>query len=103
AKSPISLVGVYPMHRQIQLRLALLTASLAACTALTGLRAGDLPKPNGSTADAAKAERPATAAIKAKPLSPSIDRALAYLVGQQQQNGGWGQGGGRRNDLNNGG
>src|SRR4029077_11450848 len=91
------------MHRQIRIRLAVLIASLAACTALTGLRADDLPKPSGSTADAAKAERPATATIKAKPLSPAVERALAYLVGQQQQNGGWGQGGGWRNDLQNGG
>jgi hypothetical protein len=91
------------MHRQTRIRLALLLASLAAFAGLTGLRAGDAPKQTGSLAEAPPARPAASAAVKAKPLSASIEKALAYLAGQQNQNGGWGQGGGWRNDLQGGG
>jgi hypothetical protein len=48
-------------------------------------------------------ENTAATPVKQKALSPSVDKGLAYLVNQQQENGGWGQGGGWRNDVKGGG
>ena len=36
------------------------------------------------------------AAVKSKAIAEQTRKGLAYLVSQQQQNGGWGQGGGWR-------
>jgi hypothetical protein len=41
-------------------------------------------------------------AVKPKPLSNHVERGLAYLVNQQRDNGGWGQGGGWRSAYNGG-
>lgn len=50
----------------------------------------------------AKAEAPATP-VKPKPLSEQVKKGLAYLINQQHPDGGWGQGGGWRQDVKGGG
>jgi hypothetical protein len=92
------------MHRQSRFSLVLMFMGVAALTALTGLRADNpRPKENTGKADKARAENSSAAAVKPKPLTTSVEKALAYLAGQQQSSGGWGQGGGWRNDLQSGG
>ena len=49
----------------------------------------------------AKTEAPATP-VKPKPLSDNVKKGLAYLVNQQHDDGGWGQGGGWRQADNSG-
>jgi hypothetical protein len=92
------------MHRQVQIRLTLLIAGLAGLAALTGLRADDpAAKRDGVKTKAVQTEATAERAVKPKPLSDSVEKGLAYLVSQQQEGGGWGQGGGWRNNLEGGG
>src|SRR5205823_5729844 len=58
----------------------------------TGLNATDK-----KTEPAAKTEpAPMGTAVKPKPLSDEVKKGLAWLVQQQKDNGGWGQGGGWR-------
>ena len=79
------------MNRQMKARLALLVTLLASAVVLTGLRAEDKNKQAGNAAAASPG-----AAVKPKTLSEATTRGLAYLLSQQQPNGGWGQGGGWR-------
>jgi hypothetical protein len=63
---------------------------------LSGLRADDpQKKPEAPKTEPPAAKTEATP-VKAKPLSDEVKKALAYLVSQQNANGGWGQGGGWR-------
>src|SRR5208337_3513540 len=82
-----------PMKREIKIRLGLVSAALGGLLALTTLQAEDKAKP-----EPGKNEAPmpvwATTAVKPKPLSENIKKGLEYLVKQQNENGGWGQGGG---------
>jgi hypothetical protein len=81
------------MNLQVKIRLAVFLAALAGMGALAGLRANDPePKPKPDTAPA----KETTTGVKAKPLSEHVNKGLAYLVSQQNANGGWGQGGGWR-------
>ena len=78
-------------------RLTLLAAGLTGLAVLTGLHADDTKKA------AAPADATAAPAVKPKPLSDAVEKGLAYLVNQQHESGGWGQGGGWRNDGQRGG
>ena len=51
----------------------------------------------GGTPKSAAASVTAAPAVKAKDLAAPTEKGLAYLVGQQHESGGWGQGGGWRN------
>src|SRR5262249_15961137 len=79
------------MNRGVKIRGSLLLALFAGLGLLAGLRAKD-PEP----AKPAKAESPiptwATTAVKPKPLSDNVKKGLAFLIKQQQPDGGWGQG-----------
>ena len=75
-----------------------LLASFAIATLLlSGLQAAPpAAKPSGKpTRDAAKRPEP-------KPLAETSQKGLQYLVNQQQPDGGWGQGGGWRQDAKSG-
>jgi len=76
-------------------RATSLIASLAVLGLLchfTGLNATDK-----KTEPAAKTEpAPMGTAVKPKPLSDEVKKGLTWLVQQQKDNGGWGQGGGWR-------
>jgi hypothetical protein len=82
---------------------------LAGLIALTQLNARQ-PEPKKEPANppaqvetpAAKAEAPATP-VQPKPLSDNVKKGLAYLVNQQHNDGGWGQGGGWRQAEKDGG
>jgi hypothetical protein len=83
-------------------RLVLSLAALTGLIVLTHLAAQDPePKkeppapPAKADAPAAKADAPATP-VKPKPLSDGVKKGLGYLVNQQHNDGGWGQGGGWR-------
>src|SRR5216684_380383 len=92
--------GGLTMRRKVPLLTVLLIVGGAALAALSALRASDPPaKQNRDRPETARAERLKAPAVKPKPLSNSIEKGLAYLVSQQHENGGWGQGGGWRNDL----
>src|SRR5690348_9259466 len=83
------------MRRQSKLGLGLLCAAVVAL--LAGLHAsGDEPKK-----EEPKKEEPKAAAtpVKAKALSENVKKGLAYLVSQQHEDGGWGQGGGWRTNT----
>jgi hypothetical protein len=89
------------MRRQSKLGLGLLCAVVAA--ALVGLYAnGDEPKKDAPKKQEPKAASAATP-VKPKALSESVKKGLAYLVSQQHQDGGWGQGAGWRIDTKTGG
>jgi hypothetical protein len=81
------------MSKRVLSNLALLIAPLAGLFVLTQIGAKD-PEPKKETAPP-KAEAPATP-VKPKPLSAEVKKGLAYLVNQQHDDGGWGQGGGWR-------
>lgn len=85
------------MHIPAKSRLCLLAAGLAGLAVLTGLHADEQKKDV-----AAPTPTQLAPAVKPKPLSDAIEKGLAYLVNQQLENGGWGQGGGWRNDTNSG-
>jgi Prenyltransferase and squalene oxidase repeat len=84
------------MKQRSRAGLLLFCAMLAGSVVLAGLQAADNP-PKKSDKNAA------AAAVKPKPLSEQVKKGLAYLAGQQHEDGGWGQGGGWRTDLSNGG
>ncbi len=66
---------------------------------LTGVNATD-KKPDQA---ADKPAAPMGTAVKPKPLSDNVKKGLAWLVQQQKDNGGWGQGGGWRTSGQGGG
>lgn len=76
------------MSRQVYHRLALFVTLLCsfAAFALAGEKPAGAPAPTGVIAPA----------VRPKPLSAAVQKGLAYLVNQQQADGGWGQGGGWR-------
>ncbi len=79
------------MNRRDRFRAVLLAVVLGGLFTLTRLGAQDAaPKP-----DADKKAEPAPA-VKAKPLGDSAKKGIAYLINQQHDDGGWGQGGGWR-------
>jgi hypothetical protein len=90
------------MTKRIKFRLVLALAPLAGLIVLTQLGA-QAPEPKKEPAappakaesPAAKTETPATP-VKPKPLGDSVKKGLGYLVNQQHEDGGWGQGGGWR-------
>ncbi len=86
------------MSKRILFNLTLLGAPLAVLMVLTQLVAKD-PEPKK---EPPKAEAPATP-VKPKPLSDNVKKGLAYLVNQQHEDGGWGQGGGWRQAVDKGG
>jgi hypothetical protein len=81
------------MRKRAVSNLALLIAPLAGLFVLTQIGAKDA-EPKKETPPP-KAEAPATP-VKPKPLSAEVKKGLAYLVNQQHDDGGWGQGGGWR-------
>lgn len=81
------------LHRRAS--LGALLVIFAGLGLLVGLRADDGPRKNAD----AKAKTESTSKpqpVAAKPLSQQVNKGLAYLVAQQNKNGGWGQGGGWR-------
>jgi hypothetical protein len=85
------------MRRQSKLGLGLLCAAVLAL--LAGLHAsGDEPKKEEPKKEEPKAAAAATP-VKAKALSDNVKKGLAYLVSQQHEDGGWGQGGGWRTNT----
>jgi hypothetical protein len=87
------------MKRAVPVRLAMFVALLGGAVLLTGLRATESPDMPVKK-DTAKVDSPmptwATTAVKPKALSEVVNKGLAYLISQQHENGGWGQGGGWR-------
>src|SRR4051812_11136852 len=81
-----------------KLAAGLLLAAVAVLATYPGLRAKD-PEPTKEPAAKSETADP----IKPKPLSDPVKKALAYLISQQQENGGWGQGGGWRSSGKGGG
>jgi hypothetical protein len=67
---------------------------------LTGLQAKDPADTPEKKPDAGTNQSPmptwATTAVKPKALSDQVGKGLDYLISQQKENGGWGQGGGWR-------
>jgi hypothetical protein len=87
------------MKRVVHFRLAMLLAFLGGATLMTGLRATESPDEaakNNAAKDGPPMPTWATTAVKPKPLSNGVNKGLAYLISQQHENGGWGQGGGWR-------
>jgi Prenyltransferase and squalene oxidase repeat len=91
------------MRGHSKIGLGLLLTAVGSLVVLAGLcaREGE-PKKEEPKKEEAKTEAPAAPA-KLKPLSASVKKGLAYLVSQQKDNGGWGQGGGWRSNDNGGG
>jgi hypothetical protein len=90
------------MSRFRSSRLSLAVATVGIVGLLTALHADTPPKnePKSPAAHAGdKAPEAKPASIKPKPLSDVIKKGLEYLVKQQHENGGWGQGGGWRTNL----
>jgi len=87
------------MNRVVHSRLALVVALLGAGFLMSALRATESPD-EGAKNDTGKIKSPmptwATTAVKPKPFSDVVNKGLAYLISQQHENGGWGQGGGWR-------
>jgi len=80
------------MRRISRSRLVLLVGAILGLFALARLQAEDRP---------AKVDKPPATAAAAKPVTPkplgdAVKKGLAYLAAQQQQDGGWNQGGGWR-------
>ena len=88
------------MRSRSKLGLGLLGAAVATLAVIAGLYAkdGDPKKEDKKPEEVAVASP-----VKAKPLSDPVKKGLTYLVSQQQENGGWGQGGGWRTDVKGGG
>jgi hypothetical protein len=80
------------------LRLTVLAVFAGGLLLLGGLKADDKPK---SPMQTPPADTPKET-IKPKPLTDAVKKGLEYLVKQQHENGGWGQGGGWRT-VDNGG
>lgn len=88
------------MQRHSQLSLVVLVAGAATLAGLAGPPTDKPPAKQKS--GTAETENRLTLAVKAKPLTAAVEKGLAYLVNQQQESGGWGQGGGWRNDVQKG-
>lgn len=74
--------------------------ALMACLALlVNLRADDQPKQGAGQTSQKEVAGSKGSVVKPKPLTDSVHRGLAYLVSQQHKDGGWGQGGGWRNNA----
>jgi hypothetical protein len=81
------------MSSQGRSSAALFFGTFACVAILATLHASDDPdRPPGVSKSPTRNE----GAVKPKPLSDNVKKALAYLVGQQHADGGWGQGGGWR-------
>ncbi len=92
------------MQRYSQLSLVVLIIGSAALAGLAGLQADSPPtKPSQGQKESAGVENRLSPAVKPKPLTAAVDKGLAYLINQQNENGGWGQGGGWRNNTQAGG
>jgi hypothetical protein len=97
------------MSKRVMFCLGLSFVFLAGLLTLTQLKARQ-PEPKKEPASppaqvetpAAKAETPATP-VQPKPLSDNAKKGVAYLVNQQHDDGGWGQGGGWRQATKDGG
>jgi hypothetical protein len=88
------------MHSRIKLGFGLLSAAVIPLAVIAGLHAKDgEPKKEDKKPEEVAVATP----VKAKALSDSVKKGLTYLVSQQQENGGWGQGGGWRTDVQKGG
>jgi hypothetical protein len=88
------------MRSRSKLGFGLLSAAVIPLAVIAGLYAGDgAPKKEDKKPEEVAVATP----VKAKDLSESVKKGLTYLVSQQQENGGWGQGGGWRTDVKNGG
>jgi len=87
------------MYRVIHFRLAALLALFGAAAMLTGIQATESPD-EAAKNETGKITSPmptwATTAVKPKAVSDEVNKGLAYLVSQQDESGGWGQGGGWR-------
>ncbi len=83
------------MNRRGKTRLLLFLSVIGTAVLLTGLQAKD---PADTPEKKPQSPMPtwATTAVKPKSLSDQVDKGLAYLISQQKENGGWGQGGGWR-------
>src|SRR5262249_32262124 len=81
--------------------IASLAALLGVFCLLAGINAED--KKADPPKQAAKPDTPMGTAVKPKPLSDTVKKGLAWLVKQQHENGGWGQGGGWRTSGQGGG
>ena len=79
------------MSKRVTYSLTLLFALLTGLIFLTQLGAEN-PEPKK---EPAKTDAPATP-VKPKPLTDNVKKGLSYLVNQQHEDGGWGQGGGWR-------
>src|SRR6516165_1724708 len=91
------------MRRQSKLGLGLLCAAVGSLAVLTGLYAsGGEPKKEEPKKEEPKAVAAATP-VKPKALSEAVKKGLAYLAGQQHDDGGWSQGGGWRTNTQGGG
>ncbi|HEV3144769.1 MAG TPA: prenyltransferase/squalene oxidase repeat-containing protein [Gemmataceae bacterium] len=85
------------MNVQVRIRLAALVAIVSGLMLLAVTRADDKPKEPAKPAETK--ETPKNEPIQPKPLSDAVKKGLEYLIKQQHENGGWGQGGGWRINL----
>jgi hypothetical protein len=90
------------MNKRVQFSRVLLLGALAGLIILTQLSAQDSKPKTEPGEPAAKSETPTTP-VKPKPLSDQAKKGLDYLVNQQHEDGGWGQGGGWRQGGKSGG
>jgi hypothetical protein len=81
------------MTSQGKSSVALFLGVFTCMAALAALHPADDPKRSSDDSNPPVNKQ---AAVKPKPLSETVNKALAYLVGQQHADGGWGQGGGWR-------
>ncbi|HEV2949820.1 MAG TPA: prenyltransferase/squalene oxidase repeat-containing protein [Gemmataceae bacterium] len=87
------------MNRNVRFRLTSLLALFGGAVMLAGLHATESPDEAAkNVTDKAASPMPtwATTAVKPKALSQTVNKGLEYLISQQHENGGWGQGGGWR-------
>jgi hypothetical protein len=87
------------MNRIVRFRLTALLALIGGAVMLAGLHATESPDEAAkNVTDKAASPMPtwATTAVKPKALSQTVSKGLDYLISQQHENGGWGQGGGWR-------
>ncbi|HLW65106.1 MAG TPA: prenyltransferase/squalene oxidase repeat-containing protein [Gemmataceae bacterium] len=85
------------MNLQVRIRLAALVAVTSGLLVLAVSKAEDKPKEPANPAE--KKETTKTERVDPKPLSDAVKKGLEYLIKQQHENGGWGQGGGWRVNL----
>jgi hypothetical protein len=90
------------MNKHDRFSTVLALVALAGLIGLAQLSARDTEPKKEPAKPPAEAEAPATP-VKPKPLSDQVKKALEYLVGQQHEDGGWGQGGGWRQASQGGG